>query len=163
MAGPAQPDVKEQNIAELFLDSFAGDATTNLYRRFIDSKTRDTDLGAQSVFATMQKDPGFAMMIGFGDVPVSKMNEKDLSDVRMKVIEEFRKVADWKDGSPELRAFNDRVRSRIVETTAQPGKVREFTSGIWFSQFLLGLDQSIDGSGKDRRIPEIRHDEIDSR
>jgi hypothetical protein len=125
-------DVKEQYLAELFLDSFAGDATTNLYRRFIDSKTRDTDLGAQSVFASMQKDPGFAMMIGFGDVPVSKMNDKDLSDVRMKVIEEFRKVAEWKDGSPELKAFNDRVRSRIVETRRSLAKFVNSPPGFGF-------------------------------
>ncbi len=125
-------DVKEQYLAELFLDSFAGDATTNLYRRFIDSKTRDTDLGAQSVFASMQKDPGFAMMIGFGDVPVSKMNDKDLSDVRSKVIEEFRKVADWKDGSPELKAFNARVRSRIVETRRSLAKFVNSPPGFGF-------------------------------
>jgi Zn-dependent M16 (insulinase) family peptidase len=134
IAWPAQLnlDVKEQYLAELFLDSFAGDATTNLYRRFIDSKTRDTDLGAQSVFATMQKDPGFAMMIGFGDVPVSKMNDKDLSDVRAKVIEEFRKVAEWKDGSPELKAFNERVRSRIVETRRGLAKFVNSPPGFGF-------------------------------
>jgi len=118
LAWPAQLqlDVKEEFLAGLFLESFAGDSTTNLYRRFIDSKTRDTNLGAQGVYATMQKDAGFAVIVGFGDVPVAKMNDKDLSDVRLKVIEEFQKVAEWKDGSPELRAFNDRVRSRIVET-----------------------------------------------
>ena len=134
IAWPAQLslDVKEQYVAELFLDSFAGDATTNLYRRFIDSKTRDTDLGAQSVFASMQKDPGFAMMIGFGDVPVSKMNEKDLSDVRAKVIEEFRKVAEWKDGSAELKAFNNRVRSRIVETRRSLAKFVNSPPGFGF-------------------------------
>jgi len=131
---PAQLDldVKEQYLAELFLESFAGDATTNLYRRFIDSKTRDTDLGAQSVFASMQKDPGFAVMIGFGDVPVTKMNEKDLSEVRSRVIKEFRKVAEWKDGSSELQAFNDRVRSRIVETRRSLAKFVNSPPGFGF-------------------------------
>jgi Zn-dependent M16 (insulinase) family peptidase len=134
LAWPAQLDldVKEQMLAELFLESFAGDATTNLYKRFIDSKTRDTDLGAQNVFASMQKDPGFSVIVGFGDVPVSKMNDKDLSEVRSKVIEEFSKVAALENGSPELKAFNDRVRSRVVETRRTLAKFVNSPPGFGF-------------------------------
>ena len=134
LAWPAQLqlDVKEEYLSGLFLESFAGDTTTNLYRRFIDSKTRDTNLGAQSVYASMQKDPGFAVIIGFGDVPAAKLNDKDLSDARTKVIEEFQKVADWKDGSPELKAFNDRVRSRIVETRRSLAKFVNSPPGFGF-------------------------------
>ena len=44
-------DVPERSLFELFLETFAGDPATNLYKLFIDSRTRQSDLGAQSVAA----------------------------------------------------------------------------------------------------------------
>ena len=134
LAWPAQLDmnVQEQKLAELFFEAFGGDASTNLYKRFIDSKTRDFELGAQSVFAGLETDQGFPLIVGFGDVPVTKMNPKDLSDVRGKVIEEFGKVAAWKDGSPELKEFNDRVRSRVTQTRRSLSKFVNSPPGFGF-------------------------------
>jgi Zn-dependent M16 (insulinase) family peptidase len=109
-------DVSERSLFDLFLETFAGDATTNLYKLFVDSKTRQTDFGAQSVGAGFQEEDGHATTILFGDVPVAKMNDKDLSDARSRILAELERVAAWKDGSPELVEFNNRLRSRIIET-----------------------------------------------
>jgi len=108
-------DVTEQTLLGLFLETFAGDPTTNLYKRFIDRRTREIDLGAQSVFADLGEDLGHPVTIGFGDAPVAKMNERDISDLRARVLDELRRVAAWSDGSVELREFNDRVRSRMLQ------------------------------------------------
>src|SRR5262245_17166102 len=102
-------DVRERSLFELFLDNFAGDPTTNLYKRLIDSRTREINFGAQSVGSGFQEEDGHATTIYFGDVPVARMNGRDLSDVRTRVIDELRKIASWKDGSPELIEFNNRL------------------------------------------------------
>lgn len=108
-------DVPERSLFDLFLETFAGDPTTNLYKLFIDSKTRQTDFGAQSVSAGFAEEEGHAVTIVFGDVPVAKMNERDLSDARTRILAELERVASWKDGSPELIEFNGRLRSRVIE------------------------------------------------
>ena len=46
-------DAGEQLLAELFFANVAGDATTNLYKLFIDGRTRTMDIGASSVGATV--------------------------------------------------------------------------------------------------------------
>ena len=44
------------------------------------------------------------------------MNDRDLSDIRSRVLDELGRIASWKDGSPELVEFNNRLRSRVIET-----------------------------------------------
>jgi len=43
-------DRVEEALLELFLQNIAGDPTTNLYKRLIDSKSREGDFGVKSVF-----------------------------------------------------------------------------------------------------------------
>lgn len=111
-----QLDRIEKTLLELFLQNVAGDPTTNLYKRLIDSRTRETDLGATSVFARVSDDAGNPVTVGFGDVPVARMNERDLRDLRATILDELGKVAAWNGESAELAAFNARLRSRITET-----------------------------------------------
>jgi Zn-dependent M16 (insulinase) family peptidase len=113
---PAERDlnVTEQTLLALFLEAVAGDPTTNMYRRFIDSRTREIDLGAQSVFGSLIEEQGFPVILGFGDVPVSKMNEREMADLRSRVRSELERIAAWEDGSAELAEFNERLRSRVI-------------------------------------------------
>ena len=135
----------------MFLETFAGDPTTNLYKRLIDSRTREIEFGAQSVSAGFQEEEGYATTIAFGDVPVSKMNDPDLSDIRTRVIDELRKIASWKDGSPELVEFNNRLRSRVIETRRGLSKFVNSPPGFGFRgggdewEFQLGLLQKLGG------------------
>ncbi|MEO7761519.1 MAG: hypothetical protein ABIS68_06355, partial [Casimicrobiaceae bacterium] len=108
-------DRTEQALLDLFLGNIAGDSTTNLYKRLIDSKTRETDIGAKSVFAELSDDVGSPAVIGFGDFPAARMNDKDLGALRAIVIDELGRIAAMKPGSPELAAFNARMRSRMTE------------------------------------------------
>jgi Zn-dependent M16 (insulinase) family peptidase len=109
-----QMDVTERTTLQLFLNVFAGDPTTNLYKRLIDSKTREIPLGAQSVSASLSEDLGMPILVGFGDVPVARMNPEEMNDLRVRVLDELTRIARWSADSPELAAFNDRVRSRLV-------------------------------------------------
>ena len=70
-------DVTERTLLELFLETFAGDPTTNLYKRFIDSKTREIPTSApRACPAQPATDQGIPVIVGFGDVPVAKMNDR---------------------------------------------------------------------------------------
>ena len=138
-------DVAERSLFELFFETFAGDPTTNLYKLFIDSKTRQTDFGAQSVGAGFQEEEGHALTVIFGDVPVAKMNDRDLSDARALVLSELEKIASWKDGSRDLIAFNNRLRSRVIDmrrtlskfVNSPPGFGFRGTGNDWDFQFQL--------------------------
>ena len=144
-------DVRERSLFELFLENVAGDPTTNLYKRLIDSRTREIDFGAQSVSAGFLEEAGHATTIAFGDVPVVKMNDRDLSDIRNRVLDEFRRIASWTDHSPELIEFNNRLRSRVIETRRGLSKFVNSPPGFGFRgsgdewEFQLGLLEKLGG------------------
>lgn len=54
----------ERLLLELFLDNLASDPTTNLYKKFVDTKTRTSDLGAKGVFNFVSADMGHPVFIG---------------------------------------------------------------------------------------------------
>jgi len=108
-------DDVDETLLSIFLQNVAGDPTTNLYKRLIDSKSRETDFGMKSVFGQVSDDLGHPVIIGFGDLPAAKMNERDLSALRAIVADELNAIAAMKSGSPELAAFNKRMKSRLVD------------------------------------------------
>ncbi|MEO8133226.1 MAG: hypothetical protein ABI831_04530 [Betaproteobacteria bacterium] len=117
LAWPAERRLRtaDKQLLELFLQNVAGDATTNLYKRFVDSKTREIELGASSVFSEVSDDPGQPLIVGFNDVPVARMNDTAMDDLRTRVLDELARIAGLPDGSPELAAFNARMKSRLIE------------------------------------------------
>ncbi len=109
-------DPTDNVLLALFLQNIAGDPTTNLYKRLIDSKTREGDVGVKGVFAQVSDDIGHPVTIGFSDLPVAKMNERELGALRAIVRDELERIGAMKDRSPELAAFNVRMKSRLTET-----------------------------------------------
>jgi Zn-dependent M16 (insulinase) family peptidase len=144
-------DVPERSLFELFLETFAGDPTTNLYKLFVDSRTRQSDLGPQSVSAGFQEEEGHAVTVVFGDVPAAKMTDRDLADARSRILGELQRIAEWKDGSPELVEFNNRLRSRVIEARRSLSKFVNSPPGFGFRgvgsewEFQLGLLQRLGG------------------
>jgi hypothetical protein len=124
LAWPATRDlsVDELQLASLFLDAFAGDPTTNIYKLFVDTKTRRLDLGAKESFGWVDSDPGNVVNIGLSDVEPRHMTEAKLDTVRTIMVAELRRVAALRDGSPELREFNYRVKSRIISRRRELSK-----------------------------------------
>jgi Zn-dependent M16 (insulinase) family peptidase len=129
----------------IFLDNLAGDAGTDLYRLFIDTKTRQMETGATGVFGWVSEDQGNPIYIGLNDLPPASMTEEKIIAIREKIREQLRRIASWSDGSPELIDFNNRLLNRIVETrrslskfvNSPPGFGFRNTGSAWMSQLDL--------------------------
>jgi Zn-dependent M16 (insulinase) family peptidase len=115
MAWPAtrKLDTTERALLELFLGNLAGDATANLYKRFIDRKTRALDVGTTGVAAWFDDDQGAPVYVRFRDVSPAGLTEARLDEMRRHVLDEVSRIAAFKDGSPELAEFNARARNRL--------------------------------------------------
>ncbi|HEX8154732.1 MAG TPA: hypothetical protein VF698_16490 [Thermoanaerobaculia bacterium] len=107
---------EEYMLLTRFLQAVAGDATTNLYKTFIDSKTRTMDVGATSIFSSLSNDLGQPVFITLNDVTVPNLTNDKLAAIRDKVLAELTRVAALPDGSAELKEFNERVLTRVIES-----------------------------------------------
>ncbi|HZV11782.1 MAG TPA: hypothetical protein VFA55_01100, partial [Candidatus Kapabacteria bacterium] len=61
-------NVKEQMLLDLFMQNMTGDATTDLYKMFVDTKMRVMDVGTHGVFGYASDDQGYPVYIGLTDV-----------------------------------------------------------------------------------------------
>jgi Zn-dependent M16 (insulinase) family peptidase len=135
-AYPAQLklDTKEKTLLNLFLSNVAGDATTNLYKMFVDTKTRVMETGAKGVFAFLDDEmiEGNPVYVGLTDVAPANMTEEKIADIRRKVMDEMKRVASFADGSPELREFNERLKSRVIQNRRALSKFVNSPPGFGF-------------------------------
>jgi Zn-dependent M16 (insulinase) family peptidase len=135
-AYPAQLklDTREKTLLNLFLSNVAGDATTNLYKLFVDTKTRVMDTGAKSVFAFLDDEmiEGNPVYVGLTDVAPANMTDEKIAAIRQKITDEMRRVASLPDGSPELKEFNERLKSRVIQTRRSLSKFVNSPPGFGF-------------------------------
>jgi hypothetical protein len=132
-------DVGEQALLGLFLSNFAGDPTTNLYRIFVDTETREVDLGAQSVGSGSASDQGHPVYVHLSDVVPSRATPERLTEARDRIMAELRTIARGRMDRPELREFNERLRGRVIELRREmsnfasqpPGFGQRFASDRW--------------------------------
>ena len=147
-------ELRERYLLQLFLQNIASDPTTNLYKMFVDGKTRVMDLGARSVFSFLSDEMGYPPFIGLGAVEPRHMTEPMLDSVRRVVLGEIARVAALPDGSPELGEFNTRMKSRVIElrrelakfVNSPPGFGLRGTGAGWMSH----LDE-LEETGRHRR------------
>ena len=127
-------DTQDKTLLNLFLANIAGDATTNLYKMFIDSKSRVADTGAKSVFAFLDDEmvEGNPIYVGLTDVVPANMTNEKIADIRLKIMNEMKRVASFADGSPELKEFNDRLKSRVIQTRRSLAKFVNSPPGFGF-------------------------------
>ena len=125
-------DLKERVLLGIFLSVFAGDANTNLYKKLVDSKTREIDLGAQGVYAYMDDSPGNPISIGLSDVSAANLTEEKAALVRQKIMEELARVAAFKDNSAELKEFNERYKNALVDYRRSLSKFVNTPPGFGF-------------------------------
>jgi Zn-dependent M16 (insulinase) family peptidase len=138
-------NARDETLLGMFLDAFAGDTDSNLYKRFVDSKTRARDTGAQGVFGWVSSDPGQPVFVGLNGVPAARRTDAEMRTLRQEVRAEFARVAAYKDGSPELAAFNRRVRDLLTQrrrglskfVNSPPGFGFRGSSSGWMEQLLL--------------------------
>ena len=154
--------VEELLLLELFAETFAGDATTNLYKLFVDSRTRVMDIGATAVSANIDRDAGYPVAFVFENVAVANFTSGKIAEIRAKVLAELARVAALEDGSAELQEFNNRVLSRIAENERQlanlvntpPAWGARNTFSTWMDQLLL-LERTSEFKKSVTLAPEI--------
>jgi Zn-dependent M16 (insulinase) family peptidase len=125
-------NLTEKLLLDNFLSVFAGDANTNLYKKFIDTTTRELDTGAQGMYSYVEDSPGAPVFIALTDVPAANLNPEKAAFFRQKMMEEFARVAAFKDGSPELKEFNDRFRNSLTAYRRQLSKFVNTPPGFGF-------------------------------
>jgi Zn-dependent M16 (insulinase) family peptidase len=125
---------KDKILLELFLESFSGDATTTLYKLFIDSKTRVMETGAKSVYAFLDSEmvKGNPVYLGLEDVDPANLTEAKVREIRGLIKKELTYIAELPDKDPALIAFNARVKSRAVETKRGLSKFIDSPPGFGF-------------------------------
>lgn len=125
-------DANDEVLANLLFDNIAGDPTTNLYKLFIDSKTRKMDIGAKQIFNSVGEVGGNPIYIAFTDVAPANFSDEKLSAVRALIVDEIKRIAAFPDGSAELKEFNDRIASRLIETRRDLAKFVNTPPGFGF-------------------------------
>jgi Zn-dependent M16 (insulinase) family peptidase len=125
-------DSSERTLLSLFLDSLAGDESTPLYKKLVDSKTRVMDTGANAVWSMVSSDEGQPVYVGLSGVKAEKLDEKTIKDVRALVLAELYRVANLPDDSPELKAFDERVASRVTDLRRRLAKFLDTPPGFGF-------------------------------
>ncbi len=134
LAWPATRDLAESDrvLLELFLDAFAGDESTTLYKKLIDGKTRELDLGASGVSSWLSPDQGEPVYIMLAGVKASAENAKTVMAVRALVERELHALAALPPGDPALAAFDERVKSRVLDTRRRLAKFLDTPPGFGF-------------------------------
>ncbi len=149
-------DAVESYLFELFLSNYGSGQTSNLYRRFINSETRDINIGASSVFVWTPDYPGRAVYVGFNNVAVENLTETMIDSVRSVLIGELKKIAAYEVGSDQLQAFNDRVNSQVVQDRRNLRQFLNSPPGFGFrgsgSQWMEHLRQLHDIGGFERQL-----------
>ncbi len=125
-------DDADRTLLGLFLDAFAGDESTTLYKKLIDSKTRAIDLGASSVWAFVSPEEGQPVYFGLNGVKADKLDVKTLDDVRTIVLGELERISKLPDGDPELLALDARVASRVIDLQRRTVKFLDTPPGFGF-------------------------------
>ncbi|MBA2526516.1 MAG: hypothetical protein H0V18_12165 [Pyrinomonadaceae bacterium] len=127
-------DTQEKAFLNLFLANVAGDATTNLYKMFVDSKSRVIETGSKGVFGFLDDEMvvGNPVYVGLTDVIPANMTEQKIAKVRKKILDEMQRIASFKDGSPELAEFNERLKNRIIQNRRALSKFVNSPPGFGF-------------------------------
>ncbi|MEM7248518.1 MAG: insulinase family protein [Acidobacteriota bacterium] len=109
-------DLTDSVMLDLLLDNLAGDESSLLYGRLVDSSTRRLDLGASGVFAWSSQDPGEPVYAGLVGLRADAATKENVDAVVDQFLEGLADIADWKEGSEELTDFDEQARSRLLES-----------------------------------------------
>ncbi|MFH1700101.1 MAG: insulinase family protein [Candidatus Zixiibacteriota bacterium] len=133
-------NLEEKFMLDAFLDVLANSQTSNLYNKFINSDTRVMDLGANGVWGGADNQIGNSISIGITNASPNNINNSTLSAIKRHIIEEIAAISEYQPGSDDLKKFNDRVRSNLVQSkksaanmlNSPPGFGQRLGSGYWY-------------------------------
>ncbi len=121
---PASLDLDNysKTALDIFLGTFAGGPTSNLYDLFIKSETRKIDLGSSNVWGSYSSELGNPIYFGIDGSKNEYVDEAMLDKVRNMIITEIENVSKYPDDSEELRKFNENAKSRLIQSRKQVEK-----------------------------------------
>ncbi|UCC44631.1 MAG: hypothetical protein JSU65_01500, partial [Candidatus Zixiibacteriota bacterium] len=112
-------DVNERAVLDLFLEAFGSGETSDLYNLFINSETRQIDLGANAVDGWIEDDFGNPISFDLTGVNSSLVDQRMLDSVATMLVNAVRRIYAMADGSEELLEFNTRAKNRLIEYRKQ--------------------------------------------
>jgi Zn-dependent M16 (insulinase) family peptidase len=155
----------ELMLARTFLNSLGGSQTSNLYNRFINSRTRVLDVGATRVWAGIDEEAGHSVSVGLSNVEPNFITPTDMNRIAQLIIDEIAAVAAYAPGSPELKEFNGRAASYLREQGKElknylntpPGfGMRNGSGGRWYD-----LMKRLERSGQFRKSLLLKEEMAD--
>lgn len=142
-------DNNERYLFELLIENLAGDQTSILSRRFIDSQSRIMDVGATSVGSWVGDDWGHPAYIYFGDISRGACTPATIDSIRALILGEISAVAAYADSAPELLELNHSLLDRITARERNlrsflnsPPRFGERSSGSEWMNYVNRLHQS---------------------
>jgi hypothetical protein len=116
-------NIDERTAMEIFLSAFAGGESSTMYDALVDTKTRGLDVGATSVWVYASDDPGQPVFLGAESIRPARTDEPTLASLRDLVLAKLRALAALPEGSPELLAFGERMKARVIDARRRLDKV----------------------------------------
>lgn len=121
---------QDESLAGLFAQAVGGDPSTNLYKIFIDSKTRKMDIGARSVSLGFDNESYAEFTVYIPDLAAARANSTDLAAIRELVKAEFERISGWADDSSELLEFHSRMQASLVRLRRATDKLTSSPPGF---------------------------------
>ncbi|MDP6798099.1 MAG: hypothetical protein QGG33_09765 [Candidatus Krumholzibacteria bacterium] len=118
-----QLDSTDELWMVVFLQSIASGPGSPLYSVFLDSRSREMELGASYVSGYLSEPPMPYVSFNMGGIESARLDEEALGEVRRLILREIRKVHGLKNGSPELEAFNHRADSHLQSMRKSADKI----------------------------------------
>ncbi len=115
-------DNHQRGLLGLFLQTFSGGQTSNLYNLMFNSQTRVVDLGAGYVYGSFDDDLDVSIYFGVGRIPSSFITPTWIDSIQNIIINELTRVRDLPDNSPELLEFNNRAKGFLEQSRKQTEK-----------------------------------------
>jgi len=147
MAYPPQLSLSKTEYLLLsnFLSVFAGDPTSNLYKVFVNSETKNKDISAQNVFSYADNNDGHFIYFGVDGISSENLTKEKGDLARQHILTELNKVAAFKDNSPELLEFNKRFENGLTSfkrsfskfVNSPPKFGFRNTYGSWYDQLQI--------------------------
>ncbi len=109
----------EEMLFSLFLETFASGQNSNLYNLFINSKTKQIDIGGNSIYGSYDIDLDIAPYFVFSGINSDEISLEKMAVIKKMILDELTKIKSFADGSPELIEFNNRLNSRLVQNKKQ--------------------------------------------
>ena len=109
-------------MLDLYLSTFASGPTSNLYDLFINSETRELDIGGNYVYGGIDSDLGVSISIGLVGVHHNEVTQQMVDSVAGMIVQEFARVRDFAPGSAELEDFNQKALAQLVQDRKEYNK-----------------------------------------